>query len=123
MSREKLPVKSVDEYWRFVTFVYPTYFKAQAWLYKEDEYGSYKGAAAARYPYKPPKDCDLEIDIGKIKVEQFDKKDYYKKLPTLIFIDPDRQKLYVSDDYYRQKLCKVAKSSYENPPYGPAAVE
>ena len=119
----KITGKIFDDYWQFVTFVYPTYFKAQAWLYKEDDYGSYTGATAAKYPHKPPKDCDLEIDIGKIKVEQFDRKDFYKKFPTLIFIDPDRQDLYVRDDYYRQKLCEVAKSSYESAPYGPAAVE
>lgn len=116
-----------DHYWKFILKVYPADFKAPAWLYKEDDdhYGPY--AAASDYPYKPrpprpPKDeCKLSLDIGKIKLVQYDYSSKYKKYPTIIFIDPDPADLYVKDRYYKKQLCDLAKPSYgdEEPPKDP----
>lgn len=125
-----------DSYWRFILKVKPAYFKAPAWLYKEEDYHPGPYAAEGGYPppypppdkppypppYPPPKDdCKLSLDIGKIKIVQYDYSYKYKKYPTLIFIDPDPADLYVKDRYFKKQLCDLAKPSYgeEEPPEHP----
>lgn len=111
-----------DSYWKFILKVKPAYFKAPAWLYKEEDEHHYPWAAEAKYPYPPPykpprkDDCKLTLDIGKIKIIQYDYSYSYKKYPTLIFIDPYPQDLYVKDEYFKKRLCELAKPYEEEQP-------
>ncbi len=134
-----------DSYWKFVLYVKKADFKAPAWLYKEEDYHHGPYAADGGYPpypppppppphkppyppyppYPPKDDCKLSLDIGKIKLVQYDYGYKYKKYPTYIFIDPDPAELYVGDRYYKKQLCDLAKPSYgdEEPPHPGPYVE
>jgi hypothetical protein len=104
-----------DKYYKLKAVLYYEDFKAKAILYKKDDYPDYPTTASY---VPPPKDdkCDLEIDIGVIKVVQYDKYDKYKKFPKIIFIDPDKQDLYVKDSYLKKYLCEQAKHyDYDTP--------
>jgi hypothetical protein len=124
-------------YWKFILEVKKADFKAPAWLYKEEDYHHGPYAADGGYPpppppppphkppYPPKDDCKLSLDIGKIKLVQYDYSYKYKKYPTYVFIDPDPADLYVTDRYYKKQLCDLAKPSYgdEEPPHEHPYVE
>jgi hypothetical protein len=108
-----------DKYWRIKHVLYYEDFKAKAILYKKDDYPDYPTVATyVPKPPKPPKEdkCELEIDIGVIKIVDYDKYDKYKKFPKIIFVDPDKQDLYVKDPYLKKYLCEQAKHyDYDTP--------
>lgn len=111
-----------DSYHRPLTIEIDDYFKAEAELSRAD-YDGHDYEAASRYrPKWPPhdhEDCDLLLDIGKIRLKkeiEFDDKgdkkgpDYGhdKKVVVIIKIDPDEAPLEVYDRKLKKILCELA---------------
>jgi hypothetical protein len=102
-----------DHYYKLAELSYEG-FKAKAIIYKKEYYQDYQGAS---YHPKPPEEkCDVEIDIGVIKIVDKEEYDRYGKQVKIIFVDPDRQELYVKDPYRNKYLCEQAKHyDYDTP--------
>lgn len=102
-----------DHYYKLAELSYEA-FKAKAIIDKKEYYPEYQGAAY--YPQPPEDKCELEIEIGVIKIVDKEEYDRYGKRLKIIFVDPDKQDLYVKDPHLKKYLCEQAKHYDDDTP-------